>query len=257
MNQVEEKQRELLVILVALALFASGFFASQLLGLAKGEGFFGNPTLPPIEAAGQTASVNIVAVTSQGGGEVSKGVVELRPGKSRVLIDTNPFVEPDTQYSFEIAAQVAEGVTGKSLKNTDVIFTVEESKARLVGGPSAGAAFTVATIAAVQGQKIREDVAITGTIDRSGLIGPIGGVLEKMVAFGEEGGKLFLVPRGQGTVNYLAEEPAGEARQGPYLIKRVKMVRKALKLDDYAQEHFGMRVMEVSHVDDAVKQMLE
>ena len=257
MSDVEEKQRDLLIILIALALFASGFFASQLLGLAKGEGFFGNPNLPPIDAAGQTASVNIVAVTSQGGGEVSKGVVELRPGKGRVLINTNPFVEPDTQYSFETASHVAEGVTGKSLKNTDVIFTVEESKAKLVGGPSAGAAFTVATIAAVQGKKIREDAAITGTIDKTGLIGPIGGVLEKMVAFGELGGKLFLVPKGQGTVNYLTEEPAGEARQGPYVIKRFKMTAKVLNLNDYAQEHFGMKVVEVAHIDDAVGLLIQ
>ncbi|HIH17118.1 MAG TPA: hypothetical protein HA252_06970 [Candidatus Diapherotrites archaeon] len=256
---MEEKQRSLLVILIAALIFGLGAFSGPtFLGLLSGENGLGSPGLPAIQSSGQTASINIVAVTSQGGGEVSKGVVELVPGKGRVLINPNPFVEPDTQYSFETAAQVAEGVTGKSLKNVDIIFTVEESKAKLVGGPSAGAAFTVATIAAVEGRKVRTDAAITGTMDKTGRIGPIGGVLEKMVAFGELGGKLFLVPKGQGTVNYLVEEPAGEGRQGPYLIKRFRMTQKALKLDDYAKEHFeGMKVVEVAHVDEALALLVQ
>ena len=65
-------------------------------------------------------------------------------------------------------------------------------------GPSAGAALTIATIAALKHDSIRSDVVITGTINADGTIGQIGGVLEKAQAAKDIGAKLFLVPVGQG-----------------------------------------------------------
>ncbi len=58
-------------------------------------------------------------------------------------------------------------------------------------------------------------------------------------------------------MNYLTEEPVGETRQGPYVIKRFKVVAHPLRLSDYAEEHFGMKVVEVGHIDEAVKLLVE
>ena len=239
-----EQQLGLLVLLL-LAVFFAGYFVQGNFQ-ENGNGFF------PGNGNSFEARINIVAVTSQGTGEVNAGLVEIRPGSGRVLVSTNPFVEPDTQFSFETAKAVGAAFAGVDLSNYDVVYSVTDTRSLLVGGASAGAAFGVATVVALQGNSIRSDAAITGSLDGLGRIGPIGGVLEKMIAFGESGGKLFLVPPGQGNLTYFTEEIVGEELQGPYVVKRIRIVGKPLNLNEYAQQNYGMRVIEVATLDEAV-----
>jgi len=203
------------------------------------------------------STANIVAVKQQGEtGVVSKGVVEIKDGKGRVLFNTNPFVEPDTQQSIETAANVAEAFTKKSLKDKDIIYSVEETDAKLIGGPSAGAAFTVATIAAIEEKKVREDIAMTGTINADGTIGQIGGVIEKAAAAEENKMKLFLVPKGQSTLTYY-EQQVKEQRQGNFIIRRINYVPKTLNLNDYAKEQgWKLEIREVSNIKEALQYAL-
>ena len=65
-----------------------------------------------------------------------------------------------------------------------------------VGGPSAGLAFTLAILDRLTPGSITGDdrVAITGTIELDGSVGPVGGVRHKTEAAVREGAKLFLVP---------------------------------------------------------------
>jgi predicted S18 family serine protease len=67
----------------------------------------------------------------------------------------------------------------------------------LIGGPSAGAATTVATIAALQSTQVKHDVAITGTIEEDGYVGQVSSVFDKAIAADKNGMALLLVPRGQ------------------------------------------------------------
>ena len=53
----------------------------------------------------------------------------------------------------------------------------------LIGGPSAGAAIAVATVAAIEGKNVSKDAVITGTIEEGGYIGEVGGVFEKPKIF--------------------------------------------------------------------------
>jgi uncharacterized protein len=202
------------------------------------------------------ASVSIVAVSSEGIGIVGKGDVEIKPGKGRVLFSTNPFVEPDTQYSIEIAKQVAEDVTGKSLAKQDVIYSIEAGRAELIGGPSAGAALCLATIAAIENKKIREDVAITGTIQPNGSIGHVGAVLEKAQAAGKQGIKLFIVPKGQR--NAIVYEKKETEKHGPgFVFRRIYYEPKVIDLNEAMFEQYGMEVIEVSNIYEAMDIALE
>lgn len=65
-----------------------------------------------------------------------------------------------------------------------------------IGGPSAGLIFTLGIIERLEHRDITHgcQVAGTGTIDFNGVVGPIGGARQKVIAAGRVGAKYFLVP---------------------------------------------------------------
>ena len=65
-----------------------------------------------------------------------------------------------------------------------------------VGGPSAGLAFTLAILDRMTPGDLTgpDRVALTGTIELDGSVGPVGGVRHKLNAAVDEGAQLFLVP---------------------------------------------------------------
>jgi len=64
-------------------------------------------------------------------------------------------------------------------------------------GPSAGAAMAVGFIALFKGDHIQRGIALTGTIESGGQIGPVGSIPDKVRAAAREGYRTVLVPRGQ------------------------------------------------------------
>ena len=162
------------------------------------------------------SEVNIVAVRearNSVGESAYEGVVmtahlELREGEGRLLINTRPKIGIDLQTSANTAILVAENITELSLRDTDVILTVTaDTDTEVLDGPSAGAAITVALIAAIRNQTIDQAVFMTGTTNPDGSIGKIGGILEKAAAAAKFGAKEFLVPVGQSVaLTYKTEE---------------------------------------------------
>jgi uncharacterized protein len=263
MNEASARFKVLISLCLVL-LFVLGFLAGMLYHAA-----FLSPggvsqlaevsTLRPMERPQAAVEAMLVAVTQHGTGMTLKASVEIKPGEGRVLFATNPFVEPDTQQSVVIAARVAQHFTGKSLRDKDVIFSIEvpeEAKElQLVGGPSAGAALTLATIAAIEGKNVPDTVAITGTIQPDGTIGPVGGIFEKAKAAAEHGVKRFFVPRGQSKV--LVYEPHTEERRGPgFVYRRIYYTTRTLDLNQEFARDYGMQVMEVSDISELVRYVL-
>ena len=74
-------------------------------------------------------------------------------------------------------------------------FTIDFNLAN-IGGPSAGLMFTLAVIDKLTTGDLNDGkfVAGTGTIDRDGKVGSIGGITHKMLAAQEAGATVFLVP---------------------------------------------------------------
>jgi PDZ domain-containing protein len=68
-----------------------------------------------------------------------------------------------------------------------------------VGGPSAGLAFSLGVIDVLTPGELTggERVAVTGTIDGNGDVGPVGGVAQKTAVVVDEGYDVFLVPRSE------------------------------------------------------------
>jgi len=76
---------------------------------------------------------------------------------------------------------------------TQVGLNIEASN---IGGPSAGLAFTLGIIDALTTHAITggHRIAVTGTIDPDGTVGPVGGVRQKTVAVEQQRCEYFLVP---------------------------------------------------------------
>jgi PDZ domain-containing protein len=81
---------------------------------------------------------------------------------------------------------------------TDTFDFSVEIDSGSVGGPSAGLAFTLALLDELTPGELTGGaiVAVTGTIDVSGRVGPVGGVVQKTAAVRDLGADLFIVPAG-------------------------------------------------------------
>ncbi|MBI4021116.1 MAG: hypothetical protein HY369_02650 [Candidatus Aenigmarchaeota archaeon] len=194
-SRKEPRTQKLLVPLVVAVALVAFLLGGEL-----------NPTMIVEEPAaplilspeGSQAAIAVPAVNEAGTGLVTTVEVSVEPGQGRTLtnIDTI-FSLADTQDSILKAREVAEDVTGFDLSAHDLIYTIT-ADASVIEGPSAGAAITVATIAAIQEQQPNPTVMITGTILPDGRIGKVGQVKEKALAARDHGATIFLIPRGSG-----------------------------------------------------------
>lgn len=196
-----------------------------------------------------SVSMIIPAVDSSGEGVITKLKVYLLPGDGKTLVDINQLLFwVDTQQSIQIAKKVAESVTGVDLSKFDIIYSIEDINASIIGGPSAGAALTIATIAAIKGKEIREDITITGTINIDGTIGPVGGIIPKANAAKNHGATKILVPSGQGTqINYVPKEDCEKV--GSFTFCRITYKREVVNVG----KSIGIEVIEVNNIKEALK----
>jgi predicted S18 family serine protease len=204
-------------------------------------------------ASDGTTCANIVAVRSDNyQGVIGKVYVEIKEGSGGVLVNTNPFVEPTTQYSVREAVKIAKDFTNMNISNKNILISFDIN-GTLMGGPSAGAAIAAATIAALEGEKVRQDVAISGTIEDDGHIGQVEAVFEKAVAAEKGGMGLFLVPKGQKEeIHY--ERKVGKRKIFGFPIEWVYYMPKEIDLGEYMAGK--MDVEEVSTIDDVVTYMI-
>lgn len=85
----------------------------------------------------------------------------------------------------------AETYLGYNITNRDLILRLNNDE-KVLTGYSAGSAVSILTIAVITNRNINEGVSITGTINKSGAIGPIGGLSNKVKAAKERNVTLLL-----------------------------------------------------------------
>jgi uncharacterized protein len=198
------------------------------------------------------AEIGLAAVDQDGNGIVTPLIVEVKPGSGRILTNIEKLLFwVDTQQSIQIAKDVAGQVAGMDTSKYDFVYDVK-SNSTLVGGPSAGAALTVATIAALENRKMNSSVMMTGTINPDGTIGEVGGVLEKAKAAKEIGVSTFLVPKGQGTETYYTPQENCVRRSG-FLFCTTKYIEVTVNIG----KDVGISVIEVENVSEAIKYIID
>ena len=171
-------------------------------------------------------------------------------GSGRVFVDTSPLTQVDMQGSARLAVKVASTLVEND-ENTNIdpsaydYFFVVRTDAPVIGGPSAGATMTVATIALLENWEINEQTIMTGMINPDGSIGPIGGIPQKIDAAYSVGAKRFLIPSGQGTYIELVTTTSG------WITTTTPVVRK---VSDYVNSKgYDIEVVEVAEVNQAVE----
>lgn len=150
--------------------------------------------LIPVITSAQPYHIKLLAVSEDNKGSDADLYLELVPGNGRVFLDTFPLTKYDTQISTRFAKEIACSYLNINCNNYDFIYTIR-AKSTIIGGPSAGAAMSLLTVLALQGLKYENTTAVTGTINSGGLIGPVGGVKEKLEAAKDAGLKKVLVPK--------------------------------------------------------------
>jgi predicted S18 family serine protease len=201
--------------------------------------------------------IPIVAVSNDESGVMSEMNLRLIPGSNDILINTNPFLEPDVQYAVKTAVTYPESRDPNYKFDKDFVFNFTSTKAQLIGGESAGAAAAIVTIAALENKELKNDAVITGTINEDGTIGEIGGVLEKTKAVDDAGYKYFLIPEGQSNITYYERQVQRQSTDLGFDILRSKYVPKTLNLAKAAKDELGLNIIEVSNVDEALPYFIE
>ncbi len=193
------------------------------------------------------------AVDAEGIGVNTVLTVEAAPGSGRTLTDIdNLLFWADTQHSIRIARRVAENITGKKMEDHDIVYTIEAPNASLIGGPSAGAALAISTIAAFEGKPLKEEVMITGGINHDGTISPVSAILEKAQAAKKAGATLFLVPLLQSR-DVIYEESEHCEKFGNSDVCTTET--RPRKVD--VQAEAGIKVVEVETISDAMDYFFE
>lgn len=206
------------------------------------------PIYPPVFLNNASLiSMKVPAVDTKGNGITTFLVVEAMPGSGRTLVDIdNLLFWADTQQSIRTARKVAANITQLDINNYDLIYNIH-ANATVIGGQSAGAAITIATIAALQNKNLEEGVMITGTINHDGTIGPVSEILAKARAAKQSGFSLFLVPLLQsGDIIYETTEHCEK-----FGITQVCTVEQIPKRVDVSNQS-GIEVIEVGSINEAL-----
>lgn len=194
-----------------------------------------------------TSILGIKQTESGAEGVVANLTVQLRRGDGKVFISSMPLTKVDTQASARLAKETACDILSRDCSQYDFNYIIRSS-APIVGGPSAGSSMTVATLALLSNKSLNKTVMVSGTVNPDGSIGAVGGLLEKARAAFRVGGKLMLIPKGQGVIRTTKTQ---RERTGPIITEITQT--EEIDLKEYANQHWGIEVEEVSDVRDAYK----
>lgn len=115
-------------------------------------------------------------------------------------------------------------------------LSFEQSYA-MIDGDSASLAETIALISELSGLPVRQDIAVTGSINQKGIVQPIGGINEKIEGFyraclnkGLSGTQGVVIPESNVQELMLKEEVVKAVRDKKFTIYTVKTVDEALEI---------------------------
>jgi len=191
-------------------------------------------SLPLAGAVISVGTISIYAVTSSDDALEAHLTILVKPGTGKIWSSVGPLVGTSTQHTERISVSLAKNYFD-SVDSYDYHFDIN-SNASIVEGPSAGAAMALLLVSMLQDKPLPDYVAVTGQIAEDGTIGPVGGVFEKAKKASDTGKKIFLIPEGE----------AFQMHKFPDGVKTVNLV-------DYAFSEWGIKVLEVQNIDEALE----
>src|SRR6185369_1542147 len=119
------------------------------------------------------------------GGDILFVEASVTPGKGRLTLtgQLGDVMKESAQAAMSLvkAKQKDLGLEANALENNDIHVHVPAG-AIPKDGPSAGVTMFVALTSALTGRPVRPDLAMTGEISLRGLVMPVGGIKEKVLA---------------------------------------------------------------------------
>ncbi len=149
-------------------------------------------------ASAKEGHIKLLAVSDDGKnltGSVADLYLEIQEGKGRVFLETFPLTKTDTQITTRFAKEIACKHADIDCTKYDFFYTIKADSA-IIGGPSAGAATTVLTVAMLKGYELDTKAAITGTINSGEIIGVVSGLKQKIEAAKEANLTRVLIAKG-------------------------------------------------------------
>ncbi len=182
----------------------------------------------------QAVTMAVPAVDGEENGILTNITLSARPGTGRLALELgSSTISTDTQESIRTAIGEASRLAGKVSSKYDFDVGFDNAVGK-VNGPSAGAAMAIMAYSELSGKALRNDFTVTGTINKGGSIGPIGGVKAKIDAVGDDSSfTVMAVPSGQ-------DEEGGAG------------ILDAVYLPDYASQKYGLKVVLVSNLSFAI-----
>jgi ATP-dependent Lon protease len=151
------------------------------------------------EVAMRTASPGVATglAWTPVGGDILFIEATKTPGTGRLILtgQLGDVMKESAQAALSLVKNHAQalGVAASDFEKTDIHVHVPAG-ATPKDGPSAGVAMYMALASLMTGRKIRSDTAMTGEISLRGLVLPVGGIKEKVVAAAGAGLKRVMLP---------------------------------------------------------------
>jgi lon-related putative ATP-dependent protease len=213
-SQIQERLREM-IKRGSLFVDLSGASVGQVNGLAVysiGDYAFGLPSrITAATAMGREGIINIEREAELSGPTHNKGMLILAGYLRRNYAQDKP-LSLTASIAFE---QAYSGVDGDSASSTELY----------------------ALLSSLAGVPLRQDIAVTGSVNQIGQIQPIGGVNEKIEGFffccqdaGMTGDQGVMIPEANVKDLMLREEVVEAARQGRFHIYAVKTVDQGIEI---------------------------
>jgi ATP-dependent Lon protease len=131
------------------------------------------------------------------GGDILFIEASVVPGKGRLTLtgQLGEVMKESAQAAMSLvkAKQASLGIEASVIENSDIHVHVPAG-ATPKDGPSAGVTMFVALASALMNRKVRADIAMTGEISLRGLVMPVGGIKEKVLAAMLSGIKTVMLP---------------------------------------------------------------